>query len=287
MKLTFDIQYMNESKAFGVAAHNRRDESHIKGNKSDEQLVGGIDVSKSSNNNIRIDDFRTIDALLENRKVIGGKQKVADEYCGFVIQIGNKDKHMDKAQNKEFFVKTHDWMTRRFGDKYILQSIEHWDEVTPKIKILMANVTDYEGSDVRKAGKVYIGAKRRFGTESAQNRRDVQEMYKDFQKAFYGEVCKPFEAYGLEAPSEQIGTRGKKSQAYFIQEKNNEARLEAEQLKAKTQELVDKVNKILVDYKALAKVAGKEKWSELMQELKREKELEQQKLRNFKKGREK
>lgn len=286
MKLTFDIQYMNESKAFGVAAHNRRDESHIKGNQHDEQLVGGIDVSKSGNNIIRIDEFKPIDALLENRKVIGGKQSVADEYCGFVIQIGNKDEHMDEKQNKEFFAKTHEWITKRFGDKYILQSIEHWDEVTPKIKILMANVTDYEGDDMRKVGKVYIGAKRRFGTENAQNRRDVQEMYKDFQKTFYREVCKPFETYGLEAPSEQIGTRGKKSQAFFIQEQNNEIKKENQRLIDLQKDLKSKVNNILVDYKALAKVADPKKWNELMHDLKKEKELQKQKLQDFKKEKE-
>lgn len=79
---------------------------------------------------------------------------------------------------------------------------------------------------MRKAGKVYIGAKRRFGTEGATDRRDVQELYKALQKKFYDEVCRPFETHGLVAPSDEIGTRGKKSQAFFIQEKLEQAKNE-------------------------------------------------------------
>lgn len=288
MKVTFDFKGFKETKAIGIAKHNRRDLSHIKGNiKVSTKIPGGIDVSKISENVIRTDNFKNVASLLNGRKVIGGIQKRTQEYTGFVISIGNvADGTLPKDKLKEFFSETDKWVREKFGEKYLLQSIEHWDEDLPKIKILMANIVDYEGNDPKKQGKVYLSSKHRFKYEDAKSINEIRSLAKKIQLDFHADVASHWGIDGVESPSKEFGERGTKTKAEYLKEKNNEATKEIDRLNDLQKALKSAVNKMLVDYKALEKSVDPKKWKELMQDLKKEKTLQQSKLEEFKKGKE-
>ncbi len=290
MKVTFDFKGFKEIKAIGIAKHNRRDLSHIQGNLKvdDSTIPGGIDATKIGNNLIRTDSFKNVSQLLAGRKVIGGLQKATQEYTGFVISIGNAEEGtLPKEELKNFFDATDQWLRTQFGEKYLLQSIEHWDEALPKIKILMANVVDYKGDDSKKSGKVYLSSKHKFGYEDAKNRNDIRLLAKQLQLKFHAEVASRWGVAGVEAPNQEFGETGKRIKAEFIGAKNNEALQKNKRLREKNKQLAEQSNQMLVDFKAMKKVVSSEKWNELMKELKHEKELEQNKLKQFKeKGKE-
>ncbi len=151
----------------------------------------------------------------------------------------------------------------------------------------MANVVDYEGDDSKKSGKVYLSSKHKFGYEDAKNRNDIRLLAKQLQLKFHAEVASHWGIAGVEAPSKEFGETGKRIKAEFIGAKNNEALQKNKRLREKNKQLAEQSNRLLVDFKAMKKVTSSEKWNDLMRELKCEKELEQQKLKSFNKGREK
>lgn len=292
MKVSFDFKGFHEKKAIGIAKHNRRDLSHIQGNLKDFNLSVpvGIDVSKIGNNLVRTDEFKNVSDLLQGRKVIGGLQAKTQEYTGFVISIGNaEDGTLPKEELKKFFAKSDEWIRKKFGGKYLLQSIEHWDEALPKIKILMANVVEYDGDDPKKVGKVYVSSRFKFNFENTKNRMKVREISKKLELQFHAEVASEWSSFGVEAPSEELGERGKVSKVAFMQEKLNDRMERNEKLRQENKRLDDKnklvkkeVNDRLVDFNALRNVVTEKEWDSLMQRLRASKEAELKKLKEIK-----
>ncbi len=186
MKLVFDFQGMNKRKAFGVAKHNERIKGFYEGN-----IVGGKNDGKIDPNrikdNIVLTPIKSFDdkKWLGDVKVAGGRQKISQEFTGWVIQAGgsnNKERKLDtlpKQENIKFLKEAHNWIVNRYGEYSIMGSVIQLDETTPQLQVIMNNK-----SIDRKTGKVYVSSKRKFNFVGL-SKQQVRNKSKELQNKFY------------------------------------------------------------------------------------------------------
>ena len=256
MKLSFDFQGMDKRKAFGIARHNERIEGFYEGNISGKGR-GEIEPSRIKNN-IVLAPIKSFEdkSWLSDVKVAGGRQKNANEFTGWVIQAGgtnNKKRKLDTLSHREninFLTEAHEWIEKTFGKESIMGSVIQLDETTPQLQL----VTNNKFTD-EKSGKIYCSEKRKFGFVGL-TKQQVREKSKKLQNKFYNEVAKK---YGIEAPSKELGDRGKVSLVKYKLEinekelKRKETFLSEKEQDVKIYEAFEKNNKNQksIDQKAL------------------------------------